>query len=59
MSQAESTKQNSNSEEVNNGKDVRLWVIKNKKIITTITNTISMSKKLSTTSTKLILLEDG
>lgn len=58
MSLAKSTKQNS-SEEVNKNKDIRVSVIRGRKITITTTSAILAGGKLSTASAKITSLKGG
>ena len=58
ISLAEPIKQNC-SKKVDEDKDIRVLVVKSKKISTTIASAIFASGKLLTASTKVTLLEDG
>ncbi len=58
MGLAELTKQGG-SEEVDYDKDVRVLVVKGRKITTTTTSEIPASGKLSTASSMMTLLEGG
>lgn len=57
MSLAKSIKQNS-SEKVNNNKDVRVLIVKSRKIFINTASTILTSGKLSMISIKMTLLEN-
>lgn len=58
MSLAKSTKQNS-SEEVNENKDIRVSVIRSRKITITTLSAIPAGGKLSTASAKIISIKGG
>ncbi len=58
MGLAEPSEQSDN-EEVNDDKDVKVLVVRGKKITTTTTSAIPAGGKLLTASFKMILLEDG
>lgn len=58
MSLMEPIKQSS-SDEVNENKDVKISIVKSKKITITIINTISAGIKLLTVSTNMTLPESG
>ncbi len=58
MGLAEPTKRGG-SEEVDNDKDIRVSEVKDRKITTTTASAILAARKLSTTSSKVTLLEGG